>query len=667
MKLQNVILCNFRNFRGEHKIDMTSHSDDKQNNIILIGGFNGSGKTTIVDSIKLCMFGRRFNSFTLSSQNYYNYLFLAKNKSSVKDNDNRFFIQIELEIDDTYPTYSITLKRDWEFKDGRVDKENFTIYRDGVPLEIIPRDYWEDYIISLIPPYVSNYFFFDGERVKKLACGNKAEEILKESIRDLIGLKLYETLANDLDTLERKIKRRNINQPDLQEKIKEKEKEVSEVKKNINKIEKNIEDKYSKIKELNVEKIDIENDLRRKAGAFAEERKKNEKEILRLKGELTELNDEIKKICGDVLPFVIASDTCRNLLDKLKEEKRQKELIANAHVLKKTNQVFMEKIDSSTALIKFSKKDLKIIKSEIDNIFSKMFEDINNRSKKLFVHDLTNAEIGRIENFLKKTEENVNTKLDKTLKLREKNLIQIKKFREKLKNIPDEIFVKDYIDKLSTIQTKLDVLEKDINSLKEEKLLSWEKKAEIEDVIKKLEEKIVCDEEDYRKIEICKKIRKSTQEFIDIIISSKTKELGKIITTMYRNLANKKDMVKEIKIAPDTFSTTLIDFDGGIVNKDIISAGEKEIYALSVLWGLAKISNKKLPIIIDSPLAKLDNSHVNKIIENFFPNAGNQVIILSHDRELDINSYRRLKPYLNRVYRLTMDQENKIIKGYFFD
>lgn len=76
---------------------------------------------------------------------------------------------------------------------------------------------------------------------------------------------------------------------------------------------------------------------------------------------------------------------------------------------------------------------------------------------------------------------------------------------------------------------------------------------------------------------------------------------------------------------------------------------------------------KKLPIIIDSPLAKLDNSHVNKIIENFFPNAGDQVIILSHDREFDLNSYRRLKPNLNRAYRLSMDQENKIIKGYFFD
>ena len=51
MKIRSVTLCNFKNFRGEQKIDLAPHTAAKQNNIILIGGFNGSGKTTIVDSI----------------------------------------------------------------------------------------------------------------------------------------------------------------------------------------------------------------------------------------------------------------------------------------------------------------------------------------------------------------------------------------------------------------------------------------------------------------------------------------------------------------------------------------------------------------------------------------------------------------------------------------
>jgi DNA sulfur modification protein DndD len=149
-------------------------------------------------------------------------------------------------------------------------------------------------------------------------------------------------------------------------------------------------------------------------------------------------------------------------------------------------------------------------------------------------------------------------------------------------------------------------------------------------------------------------------------ISLKIGELEKIITQMYHTLANKDDMVKQIKITPETFATELVGFDGNIVDKGHMSVGEKEIYALSVLWGLAKISNRKIPMIIDSPLAKLDNAHVDKIIKNFFPNAADQVIILSHDREIDQVLYNKLEPYINRAYRLSVSEVDKIEDGYFF-
>ncbi len=667
MKFRNITLCNIRNFKGEQKIDMTPHWNNKKRNIILIGGFNGSGKTTIVEAIRLCLFGRKIKDAPLSSQNYYEYLLLAKNKSSVKDNDNRFFTQIEIEIDDTYPAYLITLRREWEIENGKMNKEYFTIYRDGIPLEIIPRDYWEDYVISIIPPFVTDYFFFDGERVKELASGNKAERILKESIRDLIGLKLYETLADDLNILRSKIKRRNIDRPNFQKEFIEREKEISEIENKITKIGKNIKDKSSKIEELKDKKIKIEDNLQRKAGVFAKERKRIERKILKLKEDIAKLNNKIKQICSDFLPFIIASETCDKLLDQLEKEKRLKKLIASKHMLKEINRDFIKKIDSSKTLSKFSKKELDTIKTEIDNIFSELFNEVSTKTGEFFIHNLTDIEMATIENILIKTEENIKMKLNETLKLREKNLIHTKNLKEKLKNVPDESFVKEYIDMLSSISAKIEVLENDINFLKKDKLKLQEKKAKIEENIGKLEEEIVCREEDQGKIELCSKIRKSIQEFNDIIIFSKIDALSTIITVMYRKLANKEDMVKEIKIDPHTLSTKLIDFNKNIVNKNTLSAGEKEIYALSVLWGLAKISNKKLPLILDSPLAKLDKSHVDKIIENFFPNAGEQVIILSHDREIDPKSYKKFKHYLNRTYRLAMSQENKIVKGYFFD
>ena len=145
-----------------------------------------------------------------------------------------------------------------------------------------------------------------------------------------------------------------------------------------------------------------------------------------------------------------------------------------------------------------------------------------------------------------------------------------------------------------------------------------------------------------------------------------TKNLEHTISTMYHDLANKEDMIKEIKVDPQTFTTELLDYDGNQIKKDGISEGEKEIYAISVLWGLSKLSPHKLPMIIDTPLAKLDTKHVTNITTKFFPNAGDQVILLSQDREIDQNIFSLIKPHLNQSYTLLQTEENKIKNGYFY-
>lgn len=160
MKIQKITLCNFKNYKGEHSIDLSLNGNPKHNNIVLIGGVNGSGKTTLVECMKLCLFGKRFNGLT--NKKYLEYITSSKNKSADEEGDDRFFVQVDLELDDGYPAYPITLKREWHINDGKTTEEKFKILRDGNPLEIIPKEHWEDYIPSLIPPYVSDYFFLMG-------------------------------------------------------------------------------------------------------------------------------------------------------------------------------------------------------------------------------------------------------------------------------------------------------------------------------------------------------------------------------------------------------------------------------------------------------------------------------------------------------------------------
>ncbi len=153
-------------------------------------------------------------------------------------------------------------------------------------------------------------------------------------------------------------------------------------------------------------------------------------------------------------------------------------------------------------------------------------------------------------------------------------------------------------------------------------------------------------------------------EFIETAIISKIGELEQRVTVLYNKLSNKNDMVKEIKIDRNNLTTTLIGFEGEIVSKENLSAGEKEIYALSVLWGLSRISNRKFPLIVDSLLARLDNTHAENIVNNFFPNAGDQVIILAHNREIDEKLHNKLKKYISKEYRL-LENTIEIKKGYF--
>ena len=108
---------------------------------------------------------------------------------------------------------------------------------------------------------------------------------------------------------------------------------------------------------------------------------------------------------------------------------------------------------------------------------------------------------------------------------------------------------------------------------------------------------------------------------------------------MYKRLSSKSGLIKDIIIDNKSYEIHITDRSGHEIKKSGLSAGEKEVFAIALLWGLAQTSQLSLPIIIDTPLSRLDSTHRDNIINHYFPNAGNQVIILSTDTEIDNNYY----------------------------
>ena len=148
----------------------------------------------------------------------------------------------------------------------------------------------------------------------------------------------------------------------------------------------------------------------------------------------------------------------------------------------------------------------------------------------------------------------------------------------------------------------------------------------------------------------------------------KTDVLAQTMTECYKKLANKKNLVDCIKMNPETLDLQYLNAEGEEIAKKRLSAGEKQLMVISLLWALAICSKKKLPVIIDTPLSRLDSSHRQALIKNYFPKASDQTIILSTDSEIDETYYMLMKKSVGNEFTLKYNDRTKnttIKPGYF--
>lgn len=172
----------------------------------------------------------------------------------------------------------------------------------------------------------------------------------------------------------------------------------------------------------------------------------------------------------------------------------------------------------------------------------------------------------------------------------------------------------------------------------------------VQEKIENLKTKLVGAKKVQTQVELARKIRVTVQNYEKQLQTRKLCELERYTTEMYHRLARKNDFVGKVKIDLQTFDVAIHDPHGNVKEKRSLSAGEKQIYAIALLWGLAKSSDVELPIIIDTPFARLDSEHRANIAKHYFPFASEQVIILSTDEEIDHRYVKLLQPFIGKNY-----------------
>ena len=644
MIIKKLEMHNFGVYAGDNQFVFESNKP-----IVLIGGMNGRGKTTFLEAVLIALYGS--NSFAYTESKYKSYAQYLRSFVNKSADDKCCCVEIEFEIfNGNVETYIV--QRTWDIL-KRKTEETIMVYKDGIYNEFLTNN-WPMFVENILPSALSSFFFFDGEKIAEMAVDNTNNQ-LKNAIRAMLGITVLDVLENDIT---RNIKR--INKDDnisenvdgVQRLRDEKDKAVN----NLKEIEEMME-KASEILATDNEALDELHHLYTVKGGNAIEKKQSIiQERAALKAQLVSEEERLYEISAEILPLSLVSDLIVDIKLQATDEHNESILRQAIIQLESLLDDFEETYSGDS---KASKDFYEYVKRQIEGDSAEAVYELSDQA--LFqVNDL------------------IETKLSESRKTVNEILISKSAIEKKISELDsyltldiNEKELKAIFEKIKKVEHKIVEDKVRISELEQKRVAASSQVASATSEFNKYVEAYLLNAETIDSTDRAIKYSNIALRIIDRyqveLQKRKAGILSETITECYKKLANKRNMISRIEMDPESLNVIYISEDDQEVERDTLSAGEQQLMVISILWALAICSKKKLPVIIDTPLSRLDSLHRTALIQTYFPNAGEQTIILSTDSEIDASYYDLMKDDVGDEFTLNYDERTKstsIERGY---
>jgi DNA sulfur modification protein DndD len=664
MIIDSLSVLDFRVFSGAHNFDLVPKIKRGKNApIVLFGGLNGGGKTTILSALKLALYGKGVLGSGATVVDYHQYLRDCIHRAH---NSIAKPTRAAVELTFRYAQYGIIssyqLTRDWFVDYGGKIKEGLIISRDGQHLNELSYDQAQAFLNELIPIGVSELFFFDGEKIASLA-EETSGDALRESINKLLGLDLIDRLHSDLSVI---IRGRSVKKAseDRKQKIAEAERTYEDLKTQLAETREKLVHMRVNTLEANKNLAKIEASINARGGAWSATRKEETANLDSLFSEKKAIEHTLHEMLSGLLPFAITWKMNEKLLAQLESEQRAEKAQVLSEYLERQKNNFLTELELT---LKISKEQQPVLQ----DIFLRTFgSELGNSDRSLSpVHELSDTQRSAITHRLMNDVGTLQQRAaDLVAKLQETDT-GIESARENIARAPEEKVLMPLFNEQGKLQGRLSLLEEQRSLIAEEAKTLLNQLSTAGRQLDELYTEIAESQEAERLTKLAQNAREVLKEFSARARIEKLKELESQFFTSFNGLARKEDRNLSIQIDPSSFEVFLIDDEGITLRKDELSAGEKQIFAISVLEALARTSGRSLPVVIDTPLGRLDSVHRKKLVDNYFPKTSHQVIILSTDTEIDYAFYEGLQGSISHSYHLVYNPETRSTRaeeGYFW-
>lgn len=656
MIFDEIILHDFGLYQGEQRIELTPPEPGKP--IVLIGGLNGGGKTTFLDALQLVLFGAHAKCSNRGSLAYSEYLSRCIHR---RPGNTEAGIEMAFRhtVEGTEEHYQ--LRRFWKVT-GNGCKERFEVFKNG-HAEPTLADNWATQVEEFFPTNIAHLFLFDGEQVEAYASQSDSSALIGAAIQNLLGLDMVDQLEKDLLVYERRKRSEDKDAP--------RHTEITSAQDKVRDLRRRVDALKQERASLQTHRIDKQRRALRKAedryrkigGALYDQKDVVEKKWADAVQAVQDGEVALRDFAGGAAPLILARVLLESaeLRDRHEEECRRSRDLADALV------------DRDKAVLKHlrGRKAEKQILDALKDFFESDRAKREELGKKDTVLDINSEVRSDLHSLLRGDLEQFAADAGNHLSRQNRRRRDEEQTRVEYESIPSSDTVEDVAKERDELRSDIAELEAMYAAMGQD---IERQQRELERQEQSLARLLEADAKDQgrrddrsRILRHSGKVRGTLEAFRHAVIARHVRRIEQLVLESYKQLLRKGGLVTRLSIDPEDYALTLFGRDDEPLSAERLSAGERQLLAIALLWGLAKASGRPLPTAIDTPLGRLDSVHRMHLVERYLPYASHQILLLSTDEEIAGDYHERLRPWIGHTYQLTYDDKTgatRIATGY---